>query len=490
MNVCIMAQPQKAATPSFTPARTGLLQRRPASWTEPATVPPIVREVLRSPGRPLDPATRTFMEQRFGHDFSRVRVHSDARAAESARAVNALAYTVGRDVVFGARQYAPEDSGGRRLLAHELTHVVQQGPALRATQTTLALGHPQIAAEREADRASWAVMHGQLFEATRMKAMPVARQVLDAGVEESPRDAGLPAGVPTAPEPAAPGPEIELQSRGRRERLDPRKITAGIWWFNGATPTLAGYYPTEVLLNTGLPATGRFRYNIKTEARKLALLDNGTEKRSLTVNNDPSPIVRGIGPSTSPNDVELEISHAPPGSNLGTVYTTQLQVRAPHRLGLLGCSHAAAGSHGYKTTFSMKVFDNFDVQMPYIDVNEDFTTGKLAPGVSSHWRAPLAARTKGSTITLGDAIFDDEYAVEVTGGPPGPDWKPQLQNPQSPLGNRLIATFTHSWFVGSRRTGQGVKVSEHLGRLFSDHGQYYSFLSPYAFVVRPVNCPA
>ncbi|MEE9464059.1 MAG: DUF4157 domain-containing protein [Candidatus Neomarinimicrobiota bacterium] len=67
------------------------------------------------------------MEPRFGHDFSHVRVHTGARAAETARAVNAQAFTVGRDVVFGAGQYAPDAHGGRRLLAHELAHVVQQG---------------------------------------------------------------------------------------------------------------------------------------------------------------------------------------------------------------------------------------------------------------------------------------------------------------------------------------------------------------------------
>src|SRR5712692_284709 len=102
------------------------LQRRAANQAEPTQVPPIVHEVLRSPGQPLDPATRAFMEPRFGHDFSQVRVHTDAQAGESARAVNARAYTVGHNIVFDAGQYAPETSAGRRLLAHELTHVLQQ----------------------------------------------------------------------------------------------------------------------------------------------------------------------------------------------------------------------------------------------------------------------------------------------------------------------------------------------------------------------------
>ncbi len=84
-------------------------------------------------GRPLDPATRSYMEPRFGHDFSQVRVHTDARAAESARAVNARAYTLGQDVVFGAGQYAPGTADGNRLLAHELAHVVQQGGVERSS---------------------------------------------------------------------------------------------------------------------------------------------------------------------------------------------------------------------------------------------------------------------------------------------------------------------------------------------------------------------
>jgi hypothetical protein len=80
-------------------------------------------------GAPLSHETRALMEPRFGADLSRVRVHSDSRAAESARSVDALAYTVGRDIVFGAGQYAPQTSAGQKLLAHELTHFLQQSSA-------------------------------------------------------------------------------------------------------------------------------------------------------------------------------------------------------------------------------------------------------------------------------------------------------------------------------------------------------------------------
>lgn len=91
-----------------------------------AAAPASVDTALASPGRALDLGLRQDMEQRFGHDFSRVRVHADAAAQTSARDVNALAYTVGQDVVFDSGQYAPGTAAGRHLIAHELTHVVQQ----------------------------------------------------------------------------------------------------------------------------------------------------------------------------------------------------------------------------------------------------------------------------------------------------------------------------------------------------------------------------
>jgi|GEM_PF-2472214 len=85
-----------------------------------------VQRVVQSGGQPLDAETQAFMQPRFGFDFSQVRIHADAQASQSAQAVNAQAYTVGNHVVFRSGQYAPETDTGKRLLAHELTHVVQQ----------------------------------------------------------------------------------------------------------------------------------------------------------------------------------------------------------------------------------------------------------------------------------------------------------------------------------------------------------------------------
>ena len=102
-------------------------QRLSSGGGSTAVAPPIVHEALASPGQPLDPATRAYMEPRFGADFSGVRIHAGDAAERSAQAVQASAYTVGRDIVFGAGRFAPGTDEGRRLLAHELVHTLQQG---------------------------------------------------------------------------------------------------------------------------------------------------------------------------------------------------------------------------------------------------------------------------------------------------------------------------------------------------------------------------
>jgi len=96
-----------------------------------------IQGLRSSGGQALSPATRAFMEPRFGHDFSRVRVHTDAKAADTAQSVQAKAFTVGRDIVFGGGQYASDSQGGRRLLAHELAHVVQQKNSNRLSRFTV-----------------------------------------------------------------------------------------------------------------------------------------------------------------------------------------------------------------------------------------------------------------------------------------------------------------------------------------------------------------
>jgi hypothetical protein len=111
--------------------------------------PPIISDVLRSSGQPLDEATRAYFEPRFGHDFSGVRVHTNPEAADSVRSVGALAYTLGPDVVFGPGQYQPHSFAGRRLIAHELTHVVQQSGGAHVVRRAVLYPDPLPTATKE-----------------------------------------------------------------------------------------------------------------------------------------------------------------------------------------------------------------------------------------------------------------------------------------------------------------------------------------------------
>ena len=158
-------------------SKGAFLQRRAANETEPTEVPPIVYDVLRSPGQPLDPDVRLKMEEGFGTDFGHVRVHTDERAAASARAVNALAYTVGRDVVFGTNQCAPETVIGQRLIAHELAHVVQQqrGGAGMPSPSRHSL------LEQDADQAADKAIRGEQVTVHSASAIGVARDEMTTG---------------------------------------------------------------------------------------------------------------------------------------------------------------------------------------------------------------------------------------------------------------------------------------------------------------------
>lgn len=168
---------------SFTPLQSGLFQRRcSASGQRPlapspqtslqcyttdsaqlAEAPPMVHGVLRLAGQPLDRQTRTFMESRFGQDFSQVRVHTDAKATDSARAVNAIAYTVGQQIVLQNQAFQPRTSQGKQLIAHELTHTLQQRSIATGSAQTVIPIDTARSAEHEANQIASQVLAGQAF---------------------------------------------------------------------------------------------------------------------------------------------------------------------------------------------------------------------------------------------------------------------------------------------------------------------------------------
>lgn len=134
-----------------------------------------VHDTLRSPGSALTAADRSFFEPRFGHDFGKVRVHADGPAGVSALAVGAAAYTVGNHVVFAPGRYSPGTTAGRALLAHELSHVMQQGDVMPGA--TLPIGEPDSGVEREADRSAAAALSGAAA-APRERAAPAVMRTL------------------------------------------------------------------------------------------------------------------------------------------------------------------------------------------------------------------------------------------------------------------------------------------------------------------------
>lgn len=164
------------------------LHRKAVGAARDHEAPPIVHDVLSDHGRPLDAGTRSDMEQRFGHDFARVRVHTGTRAAESARAVSALAYTVGQHVVFGANQFAPTTTDGRHLLAHELAHTVQQRATGERRQNRLIVRDHDSADERAADRAADIAVRGGSTSAMPALASTATGSVQRKGGQLSPKE--------------------------------------------------------------------------------------------------------------------------------------------------------------------------------------------------------------------------------------------------------------------------------------------------------------
>jgi len=163
--------------------KTEALQRKTTQFAgQDEKIPPIVDDVVNSSGMPLDEATRAFMEPKFGHDFSKVKVHTDAQAAESARAVNAHAFTVGDDVVFGAGKYSPATAEGTALLAHELSHVVQQESSTQPAVATKSISSPSDGAEREADLAARQVMSNEEVHLNQSTEASVQRLDLAEGL--------------------------------------------------------------------------------------------------------------------------------------------------------------------------------------------------------------------------------------------------------------------------------------------------------------------
>jgi len=187
-----------------------MLQRDAVAPSGPATAPPIVHDVLRSPGQPLESKTRAALETDFGHDFSGVRVHADPRAAASAQAVSARAWTVGSHIAFAPGQYQPHTPSGSHLLRHELAHTMQQAgsSAPSGGVATLEIGSASDPQEAEAERVASSGGAGSVEKTatTGQRANVVRRQTANpptAANATPSATTATPAATPAAGTPAA-----------------------------------------------------------------------------------------------------------------------------------------------------------------------------------------------------------------------------------------------------------------------------------------------
>lgn len=154
------------------------LQEKQIKAASQQMAPPVVKDALNTTGAPLDKTTQGFMESKFGKDFSQVKVHTDATAAQSASMLDASAYTVGSDIVFNKNQYDPANTEGKKLLAHELTHVSQQSTA-KPNIDGLRVAQPGGSLEKEADNSADDAVNGvQPAAATQVNSPVVQRSFL------------------------------------------------------------------------------------------------------------------------------------------------------------------------------------------------------------------------------------------------------------------------------------------------------------------------
>jgi hypothetical protein len=306
----------------------------------------IVNAALTSPGNGLDAATRALMESSFGSDFSGVRVHTGALAAESAAAIRAHAYTSGKDIVFAEERYAPGTPEGQRLLAHELAHVEQQGSGPVAGTTTadgsLSISDPGDSYEQAADARAEQVIDGGTREATQ----PAGEAAPGVSVQRQDDDnsnldtAATVAGVPHA------GAELVEGAQATGEAVENAEKVVNS--FQG--PTLQGIFgalpETVTAAAEGSPSLADTASAVQVSQASGAGALGGVP--GATLGNALAPLALGAGIYDDTKAIEDMSQH---GANLentpelvqGTLEATSGGIGT---LGLAGAGLSAAGATG------------------------------------------------------------------------------------------------------------------------------------------------
>jgi len=182
----------------------------------------LVSEILsqKGAGRSLQPEVKQFMEPRFGYDFSNVRLHTDSFAAKTAQDLGAEAFTIGKDVFFGTGRYNPESIEGKKLIAHELTHVVQQGGELHNKSRKSIISLPKDTVEREADHIADKVMSGDYASLRGMTSPLLIQRQVEERKEERVAEAKVADKVAIKDTVSAKGKTIGKIEKTRYKRVD------------------------------------------------------------------------------------------------------------------------------------------------------------------------------------------------------------------------------------------------------------------------------
>ncbi len=288
---------------SFAVANPGRL-----AGTDAGSAPVSVHNVLNQPGVSLDATVRDEMESCFGHDFSKVRVHANPEAAQSAREVRARAYTVGNDLVFGSGQYLPDSGAGRRLIAHELTHVVQQAKVESAFGTEQ--GQPHATAEGETKR-----LFVQGGTETRL-------------LQREPEDSDIPA--PTATLPTSPTPAVPDTSASPDAGAQPAQAAPA----TPAAPTLTLGPAATLTRGDTLTATVGFTANagetMNISAWRYTTTSHGDVNRAATEANFQSS---WNGAMAQSGTLEVDYAITPAGGTSAATQTLSRTVTVNDRTG-------------------------------------------------------------------------------------------------------------------------------------------------------------
>jgi Domain of unknown function (DUF4157) len=355
--------------------------QRAADGGAPAAAPAIAAAALHSAWRPLDPAVQADMGARLGHDFGAVRVHTDAEAAAAARQLDARAFTVGRDVVFAAGQFAPSTPAGRALLAHELAHVVQQRDAAGGLDR-LTVGAADTPEELEAEGV-----------AERLAPQPLA--AVPSPLVQRQRRRGAPAAAaPAAAAPACPG-RIDFSWADDKPLMIPlcgpaqlRTDAAGVRW--SLEPD-----PTAVAPGTTIDAQGVISIGPAQAAGQLLARATGAQ--------DCAPFERPIELRTHPVAIDSTRRAGPPGANdYGAVFEHVFRSADGNVASLEGVAVGERFTNVPSPTQAVHV-----ILPPQYPFGASFTldTATLTPGATDNWHLTAAGELGGNhdTVTIGQA---------------------------------------------------------------------------------------